>query len=87
MKYNAMPGSVIIKIEAKQQVSQTQSGLVLVESESRSSTEVAEVISVGDERDDIKVGTKILFPTSTGLKIDKTTYYLKYEDICAIISE
>lgn len=85
MKYKAMPGSIIIRTEGKESVTQTQSGLVLVEKAERGVTEVAEVISVGDIRDDIKEGTKILFPTSTGMKIDKNIYYLKYEDICAIV--
>jgi len=87
MKYKAMPGSIIIKTEGKESVTQTQSGLVLVEKADRGVTEVAEVLSVGDIRADIKEGTKILFPTSTGMKIDKNIYYLKYEDICAIIAE
>lgn len=85
MKYKAMPGSIIIRTEGKESVTQTQSGLVLVEKAERGVTEVAEVISVGDIRDDIKEGTKVLFPTSTGMKIDKNVYYLKYEDICAIV--
>lgn len=85
MKYKAMPGSIIIRTEGKESVTQTQSGLVLVEKAERGVTEVAEVISVGDIRDDIKEGTKVLFPTSTGMKIDKNIYYLKYEDICAIV--
>lgn len=80
-----MPGSIIIQTDGKEAVSQTSSGLVLVEKADRGTTEVAVVLSVGDVRDDIKEGTKILFPTSTGLKIDKNIYYLKYEDICAIV--
>lgn len=80
-----MPGSIIIQTDGKEAVSQTASGLVLVEKADRGTTEVAVVLSVGDVRDDIKEGTKILFPTSTGLKIDKNIYYLKYEDICAIV--
>lgn len=87
MKYKAMPGSIIICTEDKDSVSQTASGLVIVEKAERSATEVATVLSVGDVRADIKEGTKILFPTSTGMKIDKNIYYLKYEDICAIVSE
>lgn len=88
MKYKAMPGSIIIKTDAKDSVTtQTSSGLVLVETAAKGTTEVAEVISVGDIREDIKEGTKILFPTSTGMKIDKNIFYLKYEDICAIIQE
>ena len=85
MKYKAMPGSIIIQTDGKEAVSQTASGLVLVEKADRGATEVAVVLSVGDVRNDIKEGTKILFPTSTGLKIDKNIYYLKYEDICAIV--
>lgn len=85
MKYKAMPGSIIIRTDGKEAVSQTASGLVLVEKAERGITEVAVVLSVGDVRDDIKEGTKILFPTSTGMKIDKNIYYLKYEDICAIV--
>lgn len=80
-----MPGSIIIQTDGKEAVSQTASGLVLVEKADRGTTEVAVVLSVGDVRDDIKEGTKILFPTSTGLKIDKNIYYLKCEDICAIV--
>lgn len=87
MKYKAMPGSVIIKIKDTESVSTTTSGLIVVNKADRATTEVAEVLSVGDEREDIKEGTKILFPTSTGLKIDKNIYYLKYEDICAIIEK
>ena len=81
-----MPGSVIIKTEDKEQVTQRQSGLVLVESSDKSSTTIAEVISVGDIRDDIRVGTKLIFPTNTGLMIAKNIFYLKYEDICAVVS-
>lgn len=80
-----MPGSIIIKVKGKESVSQSASGLIVVEKSELGTTEIAEVLSVGDVRDDIKQGTKILFPTSTGLKIDKNTYYLKYEDICAIV--
>lgn len=81
-----MPGSVIIKTEGKEQVTQRQSGLMVVEAADRSATTIAEVISVGDVRDDIKVGTKLIFPTSTGLMIAKNIFYLKYEDICATVS-
>lgn len=87
MKYKAMPGSIIIQTDGKEAVSQTASGLILVEKADRGTTEVAVVLSVGDDRDDIKEGTKILFPTFTGLKIDKNIYYLKYEDICAIVDD
>ena len=87
MKYKAMPGSVIIKIDEKEQVEQRESGLLLVTKDKHSATEVAEVLSVGDERDDIKVGSKILFPPTTGLNIGKGIYYLKYDDICAIVSD
>lgn len=86
MKYKAMPGSIIIKAESDDaKVTTTASGLAIVQNVERGTTEIAEVISVGDEREDIKEGTKVLFPTSTGLKIAKDIYYLKYEDICAIV--
>ncbi len=85
MIYNAMPGAVIIKIEAKAEITQRESGLVLVEKADKSATTIAEIISVGDVRDDLKVGMKILFPSNTGLQIAKDTYYLKYEDICATV--
>jgi co-chaperonin GroES (HSP10) len=87
MKYKAMPGSVIIQTNKKDEMQQTASGLFLPETANKSSTEIAEILSVGDERDDLKAGGKILFPTSTGLKIANNIYYLKYEDICAIIGE
>lgn len=86
MEYKAMPGSIIIQIDApKEQVSARDSGLFVVEKPELGHTTVAKVLSVGDEREDLKAGMSILFPTATGLKIDKTIYYLKYEDICAII--
>lgn len=86
MKYTAMPGSIIIKTETDDaKVTTTASGLAIVQNVERGATEIAEVLSVGDKRDDIKEGTKVLFPTSTGLKIAKNTYYLKYDDICAIV--
>ena len=87
MKYKAMPGSIIIRVKDTESVSATNSGLIVVNKRDVSTTEVAEVLSVGDERDDLKPGSKILFPTATGLKIDKGVFYLKYEDICAIIEE
>lgn len=87
MQYKAMPGSIIISVPEKdEKVSKTESGLFLVNKQEVGTTEIAEVISVGDERDDIKEGTKVLFPTSTGLKIASGIYYLRYEDICAIVS-
>lgn len=82
-----MPGSIIIKTNPKDSTTKSDSGLIVVESVNKSSTEVAEIISVGDDRDDLREGTKILFPTSTGMKLDKNIFYLKYEDICAIIEE
>lgn len=85
MTYNAMPGSVIIRVEEQEVVNERESGLVVVETKQKAAVEVAEVVAVGDSREDIKVGTKILFPTTTGLKLDSTHYYLKYEDICAIV--
>jgi len=85
MKYNAMPGSIIIQMDEKAKVTETASGLVLVEQGDKSTTTVAEIISVGDEREDLKVGMKVLFPNNTGLKIGKNIYYLKYEDICATV--
>lgn len=85
MEYKAMPGSIIIKIDGKEQVETRASGLVVVESAATGTTTVAKILSVGDERDDLKVGMSILFPSSTGLKIDKNVYYLRYEDICAIV--
>ena len=87
MNYKAMPGSVIIKINEKADVETRDSGIMLVTKEKYGATEVAEVLSVGDERDDLKVGMKILFPPTTGLNISKGIYYLKYEDICAIVSD
>ena len=82
-----MPGSIIIKVNIREELEQTQSGLVLITNDKMGATEVAEVLSVGDERDDIKVGTKVLFPPTTGMSIGKGIYYLKYEDICAIITD
>lgn len=87
MIYTAMPGSVILKVTEQSKVEQLESGIVMVSKADTASTEVAEVLSVGDVRDDLKAGTKILFPTSTGLKISKGIFYLKYEDICAIIED
>lgn len=87
MNYKAMPGSIIIKVNIREEMEQTQSGLVLITKDKMGATEVAEVLSVGDERDDIKVGTKVLFPPTTGMSIGKGIYYLKYEDICAIITD
>lgn len=86
MIYNAMPGAVIIKIEQKTEITTRESGLLLVEKQDKSATTVAEIISVGDIREDLKVGMKILFPSNTGLQIAKNIYYLKYEDICATIT-
>lgn len=86
MNYKAMPGSIIIEVEEKTQVSKQESGLFLVEKTEKAGTTIANVISVGDEREDLKEGMKILFPTNTGLLIAKNTYFLKYEDICAIVS-
>ncbi len=85
MIYNAMPGSVIIEIDEKAQVSETKSGLFVVEKADQNNTTVAKILSVGDVRDDLKPGMEILFPHNTGLKIAKNTFYLKYEDICAVI--
>ena len=87
MKYNAMPGSIIVQINDKQAITELASGILLAESPEKSGVEVAEVIAVGDSREDIVVGSKILFPTATGLKIEKNIFYLKYEDICAIVNE
>lgn len=87
MNYKAMPGSVILKVTVKDEIEQRESGLFLVTKEKMNSTEIAEVLSVGDERDDIRVGTKVLFPPTTGMSIGKGIYYLKYEDICAIVSD
>lgn len=88
MKYKAMPGSIIITIKEKTNISKHQnSSLLIVERTNTAGIEVATVVSVGDERDDIKIGTKILFPTETGLKIDANTFVLRYEDICAIVNE
>lgn len=86
MIYNAMPGAVIIKINAKAGITTRESGLVLVEKTDKATTTIAEIISVGDVREDLKVGMKILFPSNTGLMIAKDTYYLKYEDICATVA-
>lgn len=86
MKYKAMPGSIIIRVKEQESVDKRESGLFVVESKQKAAVEVAEVVAVGDEREDILVGTKIVFPTSTGLKIDSTHYYLKYEDVCAIVN-
>lgn len=86
MNYKAMPGSIIIQIEEKAQVNKQESGLFLVEKVEKAGTTVADVLSVGDEREDLKAGMKILFPTNTGLLIDKNIYFLKYEDICAIVN-
>lgn len=88
MNYKAMSGSVIIKINGLETVSKRDSGLVVVSDTGHSKgTVLAEIISVGDERDDLKVGMKLLFLPSTGMLIAKNTYYLKYEDICAIAIE
>ena len=88
MKYNAMPGSIIIQIADVSDVVKTHSsGLMLVEKTNAATTTVADVLSVGDEREDLKPGMKILFPSNTGLMIAKNIYYLRYEDICATISE
>ena len=86
MIYNAMPGAVIIKINEKAEVSKRDSGIYLVEKADKSATTIAEIISVGDVREDLKVGMKILFPSNTGLQIAKDTYYLTYEDICATVA-
>lgn len=83
-----MPGSIIIKIESVEDVVKTAaSGLLIVQKVDAATTTVAEIISVGDERDDLKVGMKILFPSNTGLMIAKNIYFLRYEDICATITE
>lgn len=87
MKYNAMPGSIIIRIPQKEDTTVTASGIVLANKQDVAGVVTAEVLSVGDtERTDVKVGDKIVFPTSSGLLIDKNIYYLKYDDICAVIA-
>lgn len=87
MIYNAMPGSIIIKTTPKASTTTTESGLTLITKQSESSIEIAEVISVGDaDRVDIKVGDKVVFPNTTGLKIAENIYYLRYDDICAVLA-
>lgn len=86
-EYKALRGTIIIRANVQENVSKTDSGLFIVKKEDRETIEVADVISVGEDITDIKVGDKILFPTSTGLRIDKNIFYLKYEDICAKIEE
>lgn len=83
--YKALSGRVIIKADIKGQVSERESGLVVVKQTEDTTAIVAEILSVGDERDDLKVGMKILFPPNTGMKIEKNIFYLKYEDICVIV--
>lgn len=87
MKYTALTGSIIIQTNIHDEPVQNNSGLFVMESKTKATTQIAEIISVGDERDDLKIGMKILFPTDTGLKLDKGIYYLKYDDICAIVND
>lgn len=86
MNYRAMPGSILIKVDEQEHVKKSDSGLLyMVESTEKRAVTVSEIIAVGDDREDLKPGMKIVFPTNTGLKIDKHVYYLKYEDICAVL--
>lgn len=82
-----MPGSIIIKTEPKEQISELRTGLIMVEAVAKGVTTIAEIISVGDDRADLRNGMKIVFPTATGLLIAPNIYYLKYADICAVVKD
>lgn len=83
-QYKALSGHIIIQAAEPSKVEETH-GILVVNNVDEGQTTVAEIISVGDDRDDLKVGMKTLFQTNIGLKLDKNHYLLKYEDITALV--
>lgn len=84
--YKALSGYVILRVPEIEKV-EDKRGILVVNDLDTGKTVVAEIISVGDERDDLKVGMKTLFQTNIGLSLDKEHYLLKYCDITALIDE
>lgn len=82
-----MAGTVILSVPEKDTVEQLDSGIIVTHTKDVGSTEVALVLSAGEDCGDIKDGSKILYQTNTGFKLDKGVYYLKYADIIALIEE
>ena len=82
-----MRGTLILSAPEKDRIEERESGLLVANAKDTGSTEVATVLSAGEECGDIVDGSKILYQTNTGFRLDKGVFYLKYEDVIAVIED
>ena len=85
MKIKPLGDRVVIKMTEAEET--TQSGIILTGA-AKEKPQVAEVVAVGPEKMDVKVGDKVLTSKYAGteVKMDGETYtILKVEDILAVV--
>lgn len=85
MNIKPLADRVVIKMTEAEET--TQSGIILTGA-AKEKPQVAEVVAVGPEKMDVKVGDKVLTNKYAGteVKMDGETYtILKVEDILAIV--
>lgn len=87
MTYKAMRGTLILSAKEAERIEQRDSGLLIANAKDAGSTEIATVLSAGEDCGDITDGSKILYQTNTGFRLEKGIFYLKYEDVIAIIED
>lgn len=85
MTYKALRGTLILEVPVKDNIEQTKGGILIANNKTTGTTEIATVLSAGEDCGDIKDGSKILYQTNTGYKLDTGIHYLKYEDVIAVI--
>lgn len=79
---------VLLKVEREETT--TKSGIILTTEDEGAKTDFAEVLAIGPDVDNIKVGDEVIFDKYAGLPVDKdddSIIMLEENDIFAIVEE